>query len=86
MNIYAIKDNVQGKFLPPSVAESDAVILRDVKLAINSTNNSLLVKRPQDFTLYKIGSYDLDTASIVSSVEFLANCNDLVEDLEHGKA
>lgn len=86
INVYAIKDNVAGQFYPPELAETDGIEIRNVSLSVNGEFRSMIKMRPQDFSLYKIGSYDVKTGLIAPcEIEFLVNLIDLKEDLEHGK-
>ena len=87
LNLYSLKDNVSGSFSNITINENDALAIRDVKVAINmSTPNRTMVQlRPEDYTLYRLGSYESKTGVITSEVEFVVNCIDLKEDLERGK-
>lgn len=60
--IYAIRD-VHTGFLAPTVDANDNVAKRNFAHAV-SREESLFYTHPSDYSLYKIGTYDSDTALI----------------------
>ena len=54
--MYAIKDAKTG-FMTPTVDQNDASALRNFEHAVNQSD-SLLNSHPNDFSLYKLASFD----------------------------
>lgn len=61
-NVYAVKDELVG-FGMPFISENDMTATRLINNSYNIPN-SLYQTRPQDYTLYKIGSYDTESGNI----------------------
>lgn len=59
--IYAMKDDLRG-FLSPFTDVNDDVAMRNFDFGCKS--NDLVNFRPQDFSLYKLGSIDEDSGII----------------------
>lgn len=60
-NIYCIRDDLNG-FMPPFLAPSDAYAKRDFSAAVNNEKSSNAIAfSPNDFALYNMGTFDLDT-------------------------
>lgn len=60
--IYVIRD-VHTGFMTPMVDQNDASALRNFEHAVMNTE-SLYHSHPKDYSLYKIGTYDTETAAI----------------------
>lgn len=58
--LYAMRDQKAG-FLQPTVELNDEIAIRNFKLAVTRSKDSLFFTEPQDFSLYRIGSYETDT-------------------------
>lgn len=71
-SLYAIRDCKSG-FLSPMIDDTDDSALRNFEYACK--NNNIMNFAPQDFELYKIGSYDTDSGilSPIEPTEFIAN-------------
>ncbi len=54
--VYAIKD-AKSSFMPCTVDTNDATAIRNFENAVRQAG-SLLASHPNDFTLFKLGSYD----------------------------
>lgn len=63
-NIYAIRDEKTG-FLSPTLDGSDEQAMRNFEHAIQ-TSTGLLKSHKKDFSLYRIGRYDTDHASLTA--------------------
>lgn len=63
IKLYAIKDNVAGTFAMPQGLENDAVAKRSLTAVVNSLGNPVS-DNPQDYDLYCLGDYDVDTGVI----------------------
>lgn len=80
MNIYSIKDNLAGNYGVPEVSDAEAIYLRGIKIMLSSEQKNLVCLRPEDFSVYKLGQYDIKTGKIVPcEPEFIVNVIDLVE-------
>lgn len=60
--IYVIRDQ-RTSFLTPTVDMNDATAMRNFEHAIQD-KNSLFFTHVEDYSLYRIGTYDSDTGSI----------------------
>lgn len=71
MLIFAIKD-VKVGFMSPFIRQNKELAIRDFKDALGDSNpNNILKSHPEDFELWKIGTYNLETGIIVSELEHL---------------
>lgn len=61
--VYAIRDNVAGFFGGPIINHSDEMAIREFKYTMSRSEG---IERDfvGDFSLYRIGSYDNNTAEI----------------------
>lgn len=62
--VYSMKDELIG-FGLPQVNINDNVAIRDFREKMKNENHA------GDYSLFKIGTYDTDTGSFISNVEFL---------------
>lgn len=82
-NIYSVKDH---KFLFGDVFQSpdDSTAVRYFGMIVNNTRvgNNLMNYAPQDFDLFRVGSFDSETGQVDSvwPVEFVINGSNLVGD------
>lgn len=60
--VYAIRD-VKTGFLTPTVEQNDAVAQRNFSHAVQMSD-SVLFSHASDFALFKIGTYNSDTARL----------------------
>lgn len=60
LNIYAIRDIHTG-YLSPTFEVSDAVAIRNFEHAV-CQGDSLLFSHPADYSLWRLGKFDTDTA------------------------
>lgn len=64
-NLYAVKDVVAGRFDTPFLSDSDAVAMRDFKHAVSvADSKSLLGSHPNDFQLFNLGTYCVNTGVV----------------------
>lgn len=67
MFIYSIRDFKTG-FLAPTVEPHDAVAQRNFEHAVLQSEQTLFFSHPEDYALFRIGSFDTDTGEIVSEL------------------
>lgn len=65
-NIYAVKDELTNNFMQPTFIESDKEALRLFTYQVNNIDQWKF--NSEDFSLYKIGTYDQATGTIVGIV------------------
>ena len=65
--IYAIKD-AKSSFMPCTVDTNDATAIRNFEHAVRQPG-SLLASHPNDFTLFRVGSFDDVTGSVQAPVD-----------------
>lgn len=66
MNVYAIKDNVSGSFMPPFLQLNNAVAFREFANIINH-GDSIVSLNYKDMSLYQIGEYNMETGDLITS-------------------
>lgn len=64
--IYAIKD-AKSSFMPCTVDTNDATAIRNFENAVRQPG-SLLASHPNDFSLFKLGTYE-DTCGFLNPVD-----------------
>ncbi len=67
VKIYAIRDQYTG-YGQPFSCQSDAVAMRDFRIAVNVSKDSLMHSSPKDFDLMRLGEMDPETGVIVPEV------------------
>lgn len=74
--VYALRD-VKVGFLSPTIADSDALAIRDLESACLSGAAGLLATHAKDFALYYLGTYDTDSGYLNSLLpEFVKEVSD----------
>lgn len=62
--VYAMRDALTG-YMQPTFEVNDAVAMRNFRSSVlNSRSGNLLNSDPQDFSLYKIGEFDSESAQL----------------------
>lgn len=67
INVYAVKDELTQTFMQPNFMDNDLEITRIFAYQINNT--PIWKDNPEDFSLYKLGSFNEDTGEFISKVE-----------------
>lgn len=65
LTIYTIYDSGISAHMQPFFMQSDGQAIRTFQDNVNSETQSTISKHPSDYTLFKIGTYDDNTAEIV---------------------
>lgn len=63
VKIYSVHDTLAGLYLPPCIADTDAVITRDFGDALRK-GDSPISAHPEDYTLECLGEFDRETGVI----------------------
>ncbi len=82
MRVYSVRDNVAGTFAVPTFYQSDALIMRDFRVAMADPDFSQtgFVKSSQDYDLYFIGEYSERDGELVPCLPVKLCClADLLE-------
>lgn len=82
INVYAIKDLNADYFMQPMFMRTDSEAKRAFEIAV-SNSESFLSQFPNQFDLYRIGTFDDSNASIVSCYKWLCNGNDFARKEEN---
>lgn len=61
--IYSIYDSAAGVFTAPTIDISDGSAVRNFQMAIE-TGSSAMNFKPDDFSLYQLGTFDVETGKI----------------------
>ena len=67
MKIYSIKDTKGSEFAPPFISRTDLSAIRSFQEMIHGGK----IVYADDFELYRIGSFDIDTGIIVPETPIL---------------
>lgn len=62
-NLYAVRDSATRQYMSILTDVNDDTAMRNFDMAV--LDNQVIRFRPSDFSLYKLGSYDSETAKIV---------------------
>lgn len=61
LRCFCVFDVKAAVYMQPWCAVTDAVAVREFARSVNATGDSPMVSSPDDFTLFRIGSYDDST-------------------------
>lgn len=64
--VYAIFDSASGVFTAPTIDISDASAIRAFQQAL-SNSGSIMNFKPDDFSLYQVGTFDVETGKLEPS-------------------
>lgn len=64
--LYAIKD-AKSTFMPCTVDVNDATAIRNFEHAVRQ-QDSILASHPNDFALYRVGSFDNETGTVTAPI------------------
>lgn len=56
--LVTLFDSKAESYSAPTVAESNAAAIRQFEILVNDKQRTLVSTHPEDFTLFRIGSYD----------------------------
>lgn len=78
--MYSIYDTKTRQYNRPFFEASDTVALRNLKMEVNRQDPSnVLYMFPEDYQLYRVGSFDADNGNIdAAAPELLGSCEALV--------
>lgn len=79
LKIYAIKDVKVGEFQNPFYQRTNAEAVRSVTAAVNAKEENHYTKFYNDYELWCLGTFNMETGEIISKLEHVANCADLKE-------
>ena len=78
-NVFAVKDVKSKLFSNPHFVPTTGVAIRGFGAACEDENTDLN-KYPEDYSLYHIGTYDVETGELVSiTPEQIANASEFVQ-------
>lgn len=69
IELYAIKDELAGTFMQPMEFKSEAEAKRTFTLLINNKNSELMNNCPEDFSMWKIGTFEKNDGTITPELE-----------------
>lgn len=77
--VYALYDRVGMTYMQPFYFQYDAQAVRKIQDDMADAN-SMLVKHPKDFSLYRLGTYDLNMGELcgLEKPVFICDVNSLV--------
>lgn len=80
--VYALRDNAAHAFLAPTLNSSDDAARRDLARAVSTDTSGMIGFKPSDFDLYRIGSFDTETAAMtpMSPIVLVVNAAALLGD------
>ena len=71
LEIYSIKDDLLG-FSQPFLSNSEAVALRSFIASVRASEPNAANTFPENKSLYRLGTINIESGSIVSDVVFIA--------------
>ena len=74
LNIYSIFDAKINEYQTPFFAKADGAVIRGVMDAMENQQSDL-ARHPEDFTVFKLGAFDEETASIDLCASPVVVCN-----------
>lgn len=81
MKIFTVLDIKAESYGLPFFSRTFETAIRDVKTAVNTEGNKLMM-HPEDYTLWFIGEFDVDTAALEpSQPNQIARCMDLEKEM-----
>ena len=84
-NIYTVKDELVNKFMQPTFIQDENEALRLFTYQINSID--LWKANSSDYSLYKIGTYDQTTGTVIGiTPEKIIGGRSVVKNAENEKA
>lgn len=88
MELYAIKDDVAGSFMPPAAVPHLVEMTRALSAAVQDPN-SKLSKYPGDFSLYRVGKFDQVSGKLVvdpSGPVFVSHVSSFIQPVKKQEA
>lgn len=81
-NMYAVKDAMTGKFLNPMFVEKSEIADKDATRAFKSNLNNIKLWKdnPNDFDLYRVGSFDDEAGAAATTIELVASGRSVVDE------
>lgn len=81
-NMYAVKDAMTGKFLNPMFVEKNEIADKDATRAFKSNLNNIKLWKdnPNDFDLYRVGSFDDEAGAAATTIELVASGRSVVDE------
>lgn len=80
-DLFAVKDVKSGRFAAPFLADNIQVAKRNVAWAMKDQTTAFF-NFPEDYQLYKLGSFDEQTGELVSDVLFVANLTEFKSEVK----
>lgn len=82
--LYSIKDKVADEFSQPFYANNDDVCKRIVSNSFLSSKDVVL--HAVDYSIYCLGSFNLVSGAISSSLSYICDCSDLITNASIAKS
>ena len=76
--IMAVKDTKLGKMCQPFFVQNEAIAGRMIQATVREEGNQLH-DFPEDFQVFKLGTFDEETGEITSKVEFVKNVTEYIK-------
>lgn len=85
--VYAIRDKKANSFNPPVCASNDVVMCRALAEQVISKRDNLMAFAPDDFELFRVGSFDIESGVLTSEPVklFVANVAEVVSNYGYKK-
>ena len=79
-NVYAVRDNLCGFYLPPTIGDNDAAMVRAFG-DVATKGGTPIGDHPEDYTLEKIGEFDNESGVLVAlpTPQVLCHASDFVK-------
>lgn len=78
LQVFSVRDNAVGLFMPPIFMRSEAEAVRALRIAMRGDHS--FAQSPEDYTLYALGGFDEETGEFeTGSVHVVCKLVSLVE-------
>lgn len=76
--LYGLRDVKSGVFMPPLMFRNKAECLRNVGYLVKNDQLGDAGKFPQDYQLWQLGVFEIDTGRLVGKLEFVIDVSALL--------
>lgn len=83
--IFSLYDTKAEAFLPTFNAPTNAVAIRVVSNMVNGGNDDVICKHPDDFSLFRLGTINLNDGTVIPEKVNLGNCVEFRTHVENVK-
>lgn len=76
MNLYSVYDKISKLYTQPMILLNDDIALRIIANCVRNPEHNYSLN-PEDYSLYRVGSFDDNTAEILQENVFIVRCDSI---------